>query len=304
MRVLVTWGSKRGGTEGIARAIAETLAARGHDVTAVRAEHAPGPDGFEAVVIGGALYANRWHRAARRYANRHAARLTRVPVWLFSSGPLDDSAARGAIAPTNQVAAIAERLGAREHVTFGGRLARHAKGFPAAAMAKTRSGDWRDLPRVQVWANGVADALPTARPGIAIEPAGHSWLRWYEHAVAGWAMCAVAMALLLAAFSTRTAIAVHAVIAPVVFAFVASHYFGARGARAPLSTALGFVAVVAALDIVLVAGLIQRDLAMVRSIPGFWLPLASIFVVTLLVGALRTMMPGAPAARAASRGAG
>jgi menaquinone-dependent protoporphyrinogen oxidase len=289
MRVLVTWGSKMGGTEGIARAVAETLAAHGHVVTSRSADHAPGPEHFDAVVIGGALYANRWHRAARRYATRHVDALRRVPVWLFSSGPLDDSAP---ITPAvNQVAAIGDRIGARQHVTFGGKLAPDAKGFPAAAMAKKLAGDWRDLPRVRSWAGAIADALPTARPGVVVEPPGRSWLRWYEHAVAGWATCAVAMAFLLAAFSTRTAILAHAVIVPVVFAVVASHYFGARGAREPLPTALGFAGVAAVLDVVLVAWLVQRDFAMVTSIGGFWLPLVSIFAVTWLVGSIRAMVP-------------
>ena len=36
-----------------------------------------------------------------------------------------------------------ERVGAQSHVTFGGRLEKNAKGFPASAMAKTHSGDFR-----------------------------------------------------------------------------------------------------------------------------------------------------------------
>jgi len=68
MRVLVTWGSERGGTEGIAVAIADVLRQRGFNVTTVRARAAPPPDHFDAAIIGGALYANRWHREARRNA--------------------------------------------------------------------------------------------------------------------------------------------------------------------------------------------------------------------------------------------
>src|ERR1041385_595487 len=58
MRVLVTWGSERGGTEGIAVAIADVLRQRGFNVTTVRARAAPPPDHFDAAIIGGALYAN------------------------------------------------------------------------------------------------------------------------------------------------------------------------------------------------------------------------------------------------------
>jgi menaquinone-dependent protoporphyrinogen oxidase len=105
MRVLVTWGSKRGGTEGIARMLADDLRSRGLEVDALPARRAARVRGFDAAVVGGALYANRWHASARRFIERRAADLRRVPVWLFSSGPLDDSADRGTTPPTVEVAA-------------------------------------------------------------------------------------------------------------------------------------------------------------------------------------------------------
>jgi menaquinone-dependent protoporphyrinogen oxidase len=78
---------------------------------------------------------------------------------MVSSGPLDDSASKAAIPPVPQVAKLMSRLGVRGHVTFGGRLASDAKGFPASAMAKTRAGDWRDTAEVQRWAATIAHEL-------------------------------------------------------------------------------------------------------------------------------------------------
>ncbi len=104
-----------------------------------------GPNGFDAVIVAGALYANRWHHDARRFVRRNRAALGKLPVWLVSSGPLDDTAAHRDIEPTAQVRKLAARIGARGHVTFGGCLSPDAKGFPASALAKTKSGDWRDL---------------------------------------------------------------------------------------------------------------------------------------------------------------
>lgn len=72
-----------------------------------------------------------------------------LPVWLVNSGPLDDSAEQRDIPPTAQVAKLASRVGARGHVTFGGRLEPGAKGFPASAMAKTEAGDWRSPAHVR-----------------------------------------------------------------------------------------------------------------------------------------------------------
>jgi menaquinone-dependent protoporphyrinogen oxidase len=51
--------------------------------------------------------------------NRHVSRLRTLPVWFFSSGPLDDSADRDEIPAPAQVAVLAERIGAKGHVTFG-----------------------------------------------------------------------------------------------------------------------------------------------------------------------------------------
>ena len=79
-------------------------------------------EGIDTVAGAGALYANRWHRDARRFVRRNTAALRELPVWLVSSGPLSDSAEHQEIPPTRQVAKLAKRVGARGHVTFGGRL--------------------------------------------------------------------------------------------------------------------------------------------------------------------------------------
>ncbi|HUJ59023.1 MAG TPA: flavodoxin domain-containing protein [Kofleriaceae bacterium] len=163
MKALVTYGSRRGGTAAIAAAIADVLRAEGHEVDCVPVARASGIARYDAIVIGGALYAHRWPGAARRFVHRHADVLRARPVWLFSSGPLDDSASRGEIAAVPSVARLLAHVGARGHATFGGRLANDAKGFPASAMAKTRAGDWRDWGRIRSWAGDVARDL-AARP--------------------------------------------------------------------------------------------------------------------------------------------
>jgi menaquinone-dependent protoporphyrinogen oxidase len=121
-------------------------------------------DKHEAVVVGGALYASRWHRTAKRFVKRHAGELRERPVFFFSSGPLDDSATQEDIPPVEGVRALMEQVGARGHVTFGGRLSPDAKGFPASAMAKNRAGDWRDPVQVRAWARSIAAIIRTEVP--------------------------------------------------------------------------------------------------------------------------------------------
>jgi menaquinone-dependent protoporphyrinogen oxidase len=291
MHILITYGSRRGGTEGIGRVLGEALQQAGHQVDVLPPGQAARATGFDAVIVGGALYANRWHRRARRFVSRRAQDLRRVPVWFFSSGPLDDSAQQRAIPPPAQVQILMERVGAQGHRTFGGRLLAGASGFPASAMAKEHSGDWRDPAAIRAWAAEISSALPTAKPGRVIVQPGRSWLRLLLHGLVGWALCALAMTVLLELTSQRVALALHLLAAPALFLLVARHYFHARGARDPLVTALGFAGVVALLDLIVVAGLVEQSLQLLGSVVGFWLPLLLILLVTWVTGEVLSMLP-------------
>jgi menaquinone-dependent protoporphyrinogen oxidase len=163
MRVLVTVGSKRGGTEGLGEMVAEDLRAEGYEVDMRAPRQVRHLTEYDAVVVGGALYAARWHRDARRFVRRHEGELRSRPTWFFSSGPLDGSAAAKVIPPVAGVDGLMQRVGARGHATFGGRLAPDAAGFPASAMAKKHAGDWRDPAQVKKWTHDVAAQLRAAQ---------------------------------------------------------------------------------------------------------------------------------------------
>ena len=291
MRVLVTWGSKLGGTRGIARMVAEELKYRGVEVEFVPATQVRSLDGFDAAIIGGAVYAARWHKSARNFVLRHVDALRRLPVWLFSSGPLDTSADQKSVPPVKDVAVLMERIGALDHATFGGRLPADAKGFPASAMAKEHAGDWRNPERVHAWAGEIAEALPTAQPGAAHEPAGRALWRLLAFAAAGWAACALIMGGLMATAPQALALTLHAIAAPAIFAALSVVYFRAPGARQPLPTALAVTALVIALDAVIVAGLALHSFAMFTSIAGTWLPFALILLATWATGTIMAMIP-------------
>lgn len=152
MTVLVSYGSKRGGTKGLAESIGTALRDAGLDVRVEAARAVGSLDGVTAVVVAGGLYANRWHRDARAFVARHRKVLAELPVWLVASGPFDTTADAGTLPPVPQVAQAAASIGARGQVTFGGYLAADAKGFPASAMAKNgKAGDWRNEDRIRAW---------------------------------------------------------------------------------------------------------------------------------------------------------
>ena len=159
MKVLVTYGSKMGGSREIADTVGQGLVNHGLSVEVTPAEKSPAVSGYDAVVVGSGLYASRWRRPARRFVKRNAGQLRSLPVWFFSSGPLDDSATTDDIPPVKQVAALMELVDSDRHKTFGGRLPADAKGFPASAMAKKNAGDWRDQHDIRSWADEIAIAL-------------------------------------------------------------------------------------------------------------------------------------------------
>ena len=159
MRVLVAYGSKMGGTKGLAEMVGTELEANGFKVDVMPARAVADLRPYGAVIVGGALYSLRWHKDARRFIGKHRGALQTKPVWVFSSGPLDDSAAKKEIPPVRFVKNALLQIHARGHVTFGGRMPADAKGFPAGSMAKDNAGDWRNPDHVRMWAKQVAEDL-------------------------------------------------------------------------------------------------------------------------------------------------
>ncbi|SCK11378.1 menaquinone-dependent protoporphyrinogen oxidase [Streptomyces sp. WMMB 714] len=166
-RVLVAYSSRNRSTSEIASWIGAGMRDRGLHPDISAAEDVKDLSPYDAVVLGSALYVGRWRRGANSFARRHHHELVRVPVWLFSSGPLDLSAARSELPPPPQVARLAKRLGAEEHRTFGGRLTDGATGFLAGQMLKERmGGDFRNQQEIRAWGREIAAALLAARERI------------------------------------------------------------------------------------------------------------------------------------------
>lgn len=289
MRILITWGTKEGGTEGIARILGEALTQAGHDVALEPAAKVRGVEGFDAAIVGGSLYAFRWHKDARRFVEQNLQALRRIPVWFFSSGPLDDSADKRQLPAIGEVSVLMQRIGAVGHMTFGGRLTPEAHGTAARAMARKSSGDWRNPERIRGWAHQLDSELGTARPLAPVEPPGRSLGRWIGHGLAGAAISAVAFVALMQAVPRGAAYALHALVAAGVFVGVSFRYFRAPGARQPLPTAALFTVITAALELALGAW----ALGVPRTLVGTWLPLLLVFLATGITGSILGMMQGA-----------
>ena len=111
------------------------------------------------------------------------------------------------------------------------------------------------------------------------------WATLLLHALFGWAACGAIMGIGPVVTSMRTTLLVHAIAVPFIFAAVAWIYFSRFDYTSPLQTAMVFVAFAVVMDAVVVSALIVGNFTMFASVIGTWLPLASMGVVTCLMGA-------------------
>jgi menaquinone-dependent protoporphyrinogen oxidase len=167
-RVLVAYASRAGGTRGIARAIEQELTWAGALVDLETAQHAGDPAAYDAVLLGSAVYFGSWEKDALEFVERYERELRRVPVWLFSSGPLDWEDPAAPADPPRQVDNLIIATHARGHRTFGGVLEPVTAGIVGGFMADAgMAGDFRDLPAVRAWAKGIAAELTSVHRSAA-----------------------------------------------------------------------------------------------------------------------------------------
>jgi menaquinone-dependent protoporphyrinogen oxidase len=162
VRVLVTAASRHDSTLEIVEAIADGLTERSIHAEAWPVDQVARLDGFDAVVVGSAIYMGRWLKTAREFVAQHATELSSVPVWLFSSGPLgppDHLIPAGESADAEHLIDVVR---ARGHRVFAGRLERASLGFAERAAAKAvhaPEGDCRDWDAIDAFAGEVASEL-------------------------------------------------------------------------------------------------------------------------------------------------
>ncbi|WP_460869407.1 flavodoxin domain-containing protein [Nocardioides pakistanensis] len=176
MRVLVTYASKHGSTQGIAERIGEDLRSDGYEVDVLEAKRAGRADGYDAVVVGSAAYAMHWMREASSFVKKNKETLAHRPLWFFSSGPLgtdkvDKEGNDVAEASLPKEAQEFAFLNPRDHHVFWGALDMDELGFGGrmlmkmpAARENIPQGDFRDWDDIDRWAHGIAHGL-ASEPG-------------------------------------------------------------------------------------------------------------------------------------------
>jgi menaquinone-dependent protoporphyrinogen oxidase len=174
MKILVAVATRHGATreiaENVGTAVGSALTEAGvWSLVEVRdAALVHSVEGFDAVVLGSAVYLGHWLEPARKLAESFEDELGRVPVWLFSSGPLgeqDEPAEEPVV-----IEDLVRRLGARGHRLFGGKVDRHALHFPERAVVaalRVADGDNRDWPSIRAWGRDIGASLAQAARSVS-----------------------------------------------------------------------------------------------------------------------------------------
>lgn len=183
MRILIATASRHGSTREIGHWLASALSrelSRGDLRATVDVRDASDVDSiaeYDAAIIGSGVYMGRWLRDARRLIAREQVELRTLPVWLFSSGPVDDSTgAQGQ--PKERKAREDKADWAIEHRTFGGKLDRSQLSRFERAVVRligASDGDSRSSAEVCRWAEDIcrvlAERLPHSNSAVDRRPA-------------------------------------------------------------------------------------------------------------------------------------
>jgi menaquinone-dependent protoporphyrinogen oxidase len=158
MTVLVAYASKHGSTQGIAERIAEQLRQLGIQAEARPLDEVSDRGLYEALVMGSAIYYGSWMKEATEWVHRNQAVLAKLPVWLFSVGPLGTEVEDAEQQP-KEMAEFQQAIRPREQHIFFGALDHHRLSFAERMVVKAvraPEGDWQ---AIDAWAASIARNL-------------------------------------------------------------------------------------------------------------------------------------------------
>jgi menaquinone-dependent protoporphyrinogen oxidase len=158
--ILVTYASKHNSTAEIAHAIGEVLQQTNTSrVDILPVENVGDISPYDTVILGSAVYAGQWQEKAADFLKKHEAKLAKLPVWLFSSGPLGEDS--GWKFPES-LQPIADRIKPHDIALFHGSLDPSKLNFFERVVVKgvkAPTGDFRDWDLIRSWASNVAQTL-------------------------------------------------------------------------------------------------------------------------------------------------
>jgi len=169
VKILVAHASKYGTTEGIAEFIGEKLRKGGFSVDVSDVSSAAGLSGYDAYVVGSALFMGHWMKEAKEFVSKNRSILASRPIWILSSGPtgtkLTDKKGRDLreVSGPSELDDLQSWVYACDHkVFFGAFFADRLKGTAALfarMIPEEDQGDFRNWPEIAAWAITISSAL-------------------------------------------------------------------------------------------------------------------------------------------------
>ena len=162
--VLVAYATRYGSTREVAEAVADTLRDRGLTADLQTMKAVRTLEGYDAVVLGAALYMYRWHRDARRFLSRQRKALAELPVAIFALGPVksprDEEEWRGSREQLDSELAKNPWLKPVAVEILGGKFDPATLRFPMNLFAGSEpASDSRDWAAIRAWASELVDKL-------------------------------------------------------------------------------------------------------------------------------------------------
>lgn len=164
-KVLLAYASRSGSTAEIAERIAAVLRRRSIAVDLMPVTQVNQIEGYDAVILGSAVYYGSWRKEAARFLTAWEEALKGKKVWFFSSGPGGEgdpvALLDGWTFPPNQ-REIADRIQPRGTAVFHGVMDESKLSFLERWLLKKMDaplGDFRDWDLIIGWAEGIAADL-------------------------------------------------------------------------------------------------------------------------------------------------
>jgi menaquinone-dependent protoporphyrinogen oxidase len=160
MKVLIAVASRHGSTVELATRIERVLNEAGMATVVATPELITDQAGYDAVILGSAVYNGRWLASAKDFVSRNLSGLIERAVWIFSSGPIGESGRPNEV--SHDASQVQDAIGARDSRVFAGRLDRHDLGLGeriVVSVARARAGDYRSWAEIDGWARSIAATL-------------------------------------------------------------------------------------------------------------------------------------------------
>jgi menaquinone-dependent protoporphyrinogen oxidase len=160
--LLVAYATKHESTHEVAEAIADRMQVLGHRAEVRAAREVESLDGYDGVVLGGALYMGRWHRDARHFLSRHRDALAALPLAVYAMGPLATTPDDVASSRRQLDHALAKEPTLRPIgvAVFGGVIDPAKLRFPFTHMEEADARDWDTI---RYWTDDIAAKLTQPR---------------------------------------------------------------------------------------------------------------------------------------------